>query len=381
MCFWKKKKQNNGNGSSNVIAGEQSNLEEKIKNLSLIDYLTDGILFFDEKNRLSLINSQGEKFLGVDEKDILGRPILKLTAFPALQPLVSILGGDIREISKKDLQLKENLILEITTIPMMLEGARIGTIVVLRDVTREKLVESMKSEFVTVAAHQLRTPTSGIKWSLKMLMDEDLGAVSKKQKEVIEMAYETNEKVIHLINDLLNVARIEEGKFLNKIVLASLEGLIQALINEREEETKRRKLRLNFSKSSGLPPVMIDSDKMKIAVGNLLDNAIRYTLPGGNVSVSIIKKNEEELEVQVKDTGLGIPQNQQNKAFTKFFRGDNIMKVETEGTGLGLFISKNIIEAHGGKLWFDSKEGKGTTFYFTVPIKENFAEFVPPNLY
>jgi signal transduction histidine kinase len=264
----------------------------------------------------------------------------------------------------------------------MARWAKIGAIVVLHDVTREKLVESMKSEFVTVAAHQLRTPTSGIKWSLGMLKDGDLGALSKEQKEIIGKAYETNEKVIHLIADLLNVARIEEGKYLNKITLSSVEDLIRSLVAEYEEEIKKRKLKFEFKKpKEELPRVMMDVDKMKIAVGNLIDNAIRYTLAEGKISISIAKKDEEQIEVQIKDTGLGIPQNQQNKMFTKFFRGDNIMKVETEGTGLGLFITKSIIEAHGGKIWFDSEENKGTAFYFTVPIKEKFAEFITPELY
>jgi two-component system sensor histidine kinase VicK len=265
---------------------------------------------------------------------------------------------------------------------MIVHGAKIGAIIVLRDVTREKMVESMKSEFVTVAAHQLRTPTSGIKWSLGMLKEGDLGPLSKEQKEVIGKAYNSNEKVIHLIADLLNVARIEGGKYLNKITLSSVEDLIQSLVAEYEDEMKRRELNFGFKKpKEKLPNIMMDVDKMGIAVGNLIDNAMRYTIAGGKISIYIAKKDEDQIEVQVHDTGLGIPQNQKDKVFTKFFRGDNITKVETEGTGLGLFITKNIIDAHGGKIWFESEKDKGTTFYFTIPIKEKFAEFITPELY
>jgi len=107
----------------------------------------------------------------------------------------------------------------------------------------------------------------------------------------------------------------------------------------------------------------------------------RSTLAGGKVLISLAKNNDDEVEIQIQDTGVGIPENQWTKVFTKFFRGDNITKIETEGTGLGLFITEYIIEAHGGRIWFESEEGKGTTFYLTLPVKERFAEFIPPELY
>lgn len=380
MWFKKNKKQNNI-GLDKLVGGSRKDASGKINNLSVIDHLADGILFFDERNQLSLVNLQAEKLLGIKKEKVLGRSVLNLNSFPAFQPLVSILGGDIREVSKKGLQLKENLILEVNTIPMVDEGSRIGTIVVLRDVTREKMVENMKSEFVTVAAHQLRTPTSGIKWSLQMLLDGDIGPLSNEQKEVVKKAGETNDKVIHLINDLLNVARIEEGKYLNNIGLVNFGDVVEAVVMSYKEEIKKRGLLLEFLNPEDLPKVMVDADKMQIAISNLLDNAVRYTPKGGKITVAIEKKDDEWLEVRIQDTGVGISSNQQDKAFTKFFRGDNIMKIETEGTGLGLFITKNIIDAHGGKIWFESELNKGTTFRFTVPIKEKFAEFIPPTLY
>jgi signal transduction histidine kinase len=114
---------------------------------------------------------------------------------------------------------------------------------------------------------------------------------------------------------------------------------------------------------------------MKVAIQNLIDNALRYTLPGGKVTVEI-KCAKMELEFSVKDSGVGIPQDQQDRVFTKFFRGANVIRMETEGSGLGLFITKNIIEAHRGRIWFKSKENVGSTFYFTLPLKEEFEEFL-----
>jgi signal transduction histidine kinase len=120
---------------------------------------------------------------------------------------------------------------------------------------------------------------------------------------------------------------------------------------------------------------MVDVEKIKLAVQNLIENAIKYTPNRGSIEVNL-RANKKEVELSVKDTGVGIPEDQKSRIFTKFFRGSNVVRIDTEGSGLGLFISKNIIEAHGGRIWFDSEEGVGTTFYFTLPVKEEFGEFM-----
>lgn len=356
---------------------------DKDQIFSVINYLTDGLLVFDRDGILSLINPQAEKFLDVERKEVLGKQILELSAFPHFQPLLSLVGGGIKEFSKKEFRIKENFILELSVISMMIGKERVGSLVILHDISQQKLIERMKSEFVTLAAHQLRTPASAVKWTTRMLLDGDLGEMTKEQKEAIEKAYKTNEKMIRLVNDLLNVAQIEEGRYLSKLVLSDIEEIIQSVIDIYKETIEQKKLKFEFQKpEEGLPKVMLDKEKIRIAIKNLLDNAVRYTFAGGRVKVSIKKKREErEIEVQIQDTGLGIPASQQSKVFTNFFRGSNIMKVETEGTGLGLFIAKNIIEAHGGEIWFESEEEKGSTFYFTLPIKEKFSEFLTKEFY
>lgn len=379
--FWKKKNKKEKDFFKGFFEGINESNGDRNKILSIITYFVDGLLVFDRNNQLALINPQAEKFLEVKKEEILGESILRLNSFENFRPLVSLLGGEIKEVFKKEVRIGGKFILEVSAIPMMAQQEKIGTLVVLHNVTREKLVEMMKSEFVTLAAHQLRTPTSGIKWSLRMLLDGDLGAMSEGQKKVIEKAYNTNEKVIRLINDLLNVARIEEGKFLSKMVLSDIGEVIQSVVDLYSEEIKKKKLKFEFKKSEkDLPQVMLDVDKIKIAIDNLVDNAIRYTLPGGRVTISI-KEKEKEIEVQIQDTGVGIPENEQDKIFTKFFRAENIMKMETEGTGLGLFITKYIIEAHGGSIWFESEEGEGTIFYFTLPLKKEFAEYLTEEFY
>jgi len=355
--------------------------EEKKKILAVIAYLTDGLLIFDKNNNISLINPQAEKIFNVESREVLGRSVLELSHFPNIQPLISFLGGGIREVSKKEIIIKENFILEVSSVSMIVKKEKIGSLVILHDISKEKLIERMKSEFVTLAAHQLRTPASAVKWTIRMLLDGEMGEMTKEQKEAVEKTYKTNEKMIRLVDDLLNVAQIEEGKYLSRLVLSDIEEVIQSVINFYGERIKQKNLKFKFQKSKEkLPQVMLDEEKMIIAVKDILDNAIRYTPVGGRITISI-RMRIEEIEIQIQDTGLGIPRNQQNQVFTKFFRAANIKKIDTEGTGLGLYISKNIIEAHGGRIWFKSEKGKGSIFYFTIPVKEKFGEFLTKEFY
>ena len=351
--------------------------EEKNKTSAIITNFTDGLLVFDKNNNLELINPRSEDFFQVKKKEIADKGTPRLASSPSLEPLITLLEQKkFKEIYRQELTLEKNLILEVSAVPIMREEEKSGTLVVLHDITREKMIERMKTEFVSIAAHQLRTPLSAIKWTLRMLLDGDLGELSQEQENFIKKTYESNERMISLINDLLDVTRIEEGRYLFKPALANFENVVHFVINSYRETAQKIKLTLEFKKpETKLPKVYIDVEKIRVAVQNLLDNAIKYTPPGGKVTVSL-KYAKKEIELSIKDTGLGIPQDQQKRVFTKFFRGANIMRIDTEGSGLGLFIAKNIIEAHKGKIWFESEEGKGTIFYFTLPAREELTEFL-----
>jgi len=356
--------------------------EEKNKTIVVINSLADGLLIFDSENKLLLVNPQAENFFNIKAKEIVDNSILELIKFPNLRVLINLLGVGIKGIFRKELTISENLIIEVSAVPMMIKGEKLGTLVILHEITREKIVERIKTEFVSLAAHQLRTPLSAIKWTLKMLLDGDLGEITKEQRGFLDKTYQSNERMISLINDLLNITRIEEGKYLYKPTLADFENIVHFVINSLQEEIARKKIVLDFEKpKTKLPRITIDTEKIRLVVQNLLDNAVRYTPLHGRITIllEIIKfhdKDEREIIFSIKDTGVGIPQDQQPRVFTKFFRGANVMRMDTEGTGLGLFISKNIVEAHGGKIWFESEERKGTTFYFTLPVKEEFGEFL-----
>jgi len=341
--------------------------EERNKTLAIIQNFVDGLLVFNKEKKLFLVNSQAETFFGIKSEELIGKSPSELLNFSTLGSIVKTFGEELKEVFRKEVQIKENLILEVTSVSITRENEKIGDLVILRDVTREKFIEKMKSEFVSISAHQLRTPLSINKWILKMFLDGDFGEVSPKQKEYLEKTYQTNERMIRLVNDLLNVSRIEEGRFVYKMVLSDIVSICQSVINSCQEEIKRKNLELEFYKPPELPKINIDVEKISLALQNLIENAVRYTPKGGKISISLEPK-ENYIEFSIKDTGIGIPKDQQSRVFTKFFRGTNAVKLETEGSGLGLFIAKNIIEAHRGKIWFESEEGKGTEFYFTLPM-------------
>jgi PAS domain S-box-containing protein len=344
--------------------------EEKNKTLAIITNFADGILVLDKNNRISLINPKAESFFKIKTKDAVGKNISEISKEGQFLSLMEIFNKKGKEFSREEIKIKEELILEISLVPVVREEKKIGSLIILHDVTREKLVEKMKSEFVSLTAHQLRTPLSAMKWAMRMILDEELGKINKGQRDFLQNNYDSNEKMIHLINDLLNVTRIEEGRFLYQLTSADIEQIIKEALKSHKELAKERKIKLEFKKLSlKIPKFMMDADKMKMALENLIDNAVRYNIKGGWVKVSL-EKIEDRVKISIKDNGLGLPENQYPRIFTKFFRGANVIKIDTEGSGLGLYIAKNIVEAHRGKIWFESEINKGTTFYFQIPIKK-----------
>jgi PAS domain S-box-containing protein len=346
--------------------------EEKSKTRAVLISLTDGLIVFDKEKRITLVNPQAEKILGLKEEQVLNKRIDRIVGFPNLTKLYQVLGREIRWTGQRyELVLEKPLrrFFQVSITPVAVQRELVGLMVILHDITREREIDRMKTEFVSIAAHQLRTPLSAIKWTLRMILDGDVGKISKEQAELLEKGYQSNERMITLINDLLNVARIEEGRFVYNPTPQSLEEIIKKTIDALSGIIEKKKLKLVFKKpKEPLPKVRVDKEKIGLVIQNLLDNAIRFNKPGGKVTVSI-NYDKINIRIMIQDTGIGIPDSQQDQIFSKFFRADNAVKSETEGTGLGLFICKNIIEAHGGKIWFESKEGQGTTFWFTLPLK------------
>lgn len=341
--------------------------DEKKKIESIFKNLTDGLIFFNNIGAIRMTNPKAKEFFNVKSED----------ADFFYQALKNIKNKTAKEIllnrdTKKAEEIKlRNLVLQVFTVLVEdSENKPIGYMKILHDITREKEIDAMKSEFIAIAAHQLRTPLTAIKWTIKMVMDGDAGEVNQEQKDILMKGYKSNERIIKLINDLLNVSRIEEGRFGLVFKKDSFADLLDEALKTEENLIATRNISLIVKKPKNLPEVYMDKNKMEIVVANILDNAIKYTPEFGEIKMNIsVLRNE--IALTVKDNGVGIPKEEQKRIFSKFFRGSNVMRMQTEGTGLGLFIMKNIVEKHNGKIKINSEEGKGTEVKIILPINNS----------
>ena len=254
---------------------------------------------------------------------------------------------------------------------------------IIQDVTREKFIGRIKSEFINIAAHQLRTPLSAIKWALRLLLDGDAGELRARQRDILEQGYRTNERMIRLVNDLLNVSRIEEGRFGYQFAKHDLRAFLLEVLEGSRMELEKKQLRLHIDIPQTLGLFTFDPEKLRLALTNVLENAVNYTPADGEVSLAA-REQAQFVEITIADTGIGIPEEDRARLFTKFFRGSNVVRMQTEGSGLGLFLVKNIMLNHGGSVHIASAEEKGTVVTLLLPRSEaaipqeeqTFEEFV-----
>jgi len=234
----------------------------------------------------------------------------------------------------------------------------------------ERLAEAnrMKTEFISIVSHQLRSPLSNLKWAIELLMSGRLGEVGEKQTEYFRILKENSARMQELVSDLLTVSRVETSSFSLKKKDFSLIELTEEVMKEFEIFVRSSNIKLDLKFQENLPKVFADSFQIRLVVDNLLDNAIRYITKGGEVKMKIERKNSK-IYFEIKDSGVGIPQKDQKHIFQKFFRAENATRYQTQGSGLGLYIAKTIIEKSGGKIGFKSQEGVGSTFWFALPIK------------
>ncbi len=369
----------------------------------IIENINNGVIFVDSANRFTLFNKAAGKLFNVVADDVIGRNVSDPPSNNYIKKVYEVVFGlgtkqsteshrageygvEIAGDSNKSQIFKifnpEPITVRVTPIRVTkdntpqevadaadsrLENVE-GTIFVVEDITREEAISQMKSEFISVAAHQLRTPLSAVKWTLKMLLEGDLGSITAEQKDFITKGYDTNEHMIRLVSDLLDVSRIEEGKFGYTFVMTSLDKLVSDLVNQSQLKAQEKQIILKYvPPTAPVPDIKIDPEKLAMAIQNLIENAIRYTLKGGSVTVSLSTNATNEI-IAVQDTGVGIPQEQINRLFTKFFRADNVIRMQTEGSGLGLYITRNIVRRHGGDITVTSREGQGSTFAIALPL-------------
>jgi signal transduction histidine kinase len=349
---------------------------EKERDETLLESMNEGMIALDNHGKIVLINSVASSTFGLD-------PNTKDVSFLDTVPLLSQQGKVIPpetlptsalqtgEIVDSVYMFRENethkVLLNVSASPIKIEGRVAGAILVIRDVTKEKEVDRMKTEFISLASHQLRTPLSAIKWFSEMLLNGDAGELKPEQKEFTKNISDSTNRMVDLVNSLLNISRIESGRIIVDPKPTDLKELIGGIVNDLKAKTEERQQTLIISVHSELPKINLDSRLIGQVYLNLLTNAVKYTPKNGEISVTVSKKGEDVIS-QVTDNGYGIPKAQQGRIFEKFFRAENVAKFETDGTGLGLYLIKAVVESSGGKIWFESEEGKGTSFWFTLPL-------------
>ena len=258
---------------------------------------------------------------------------------------------------------------QVVALIVLLVTAVLFTIAVIITRSFERLAEAnrMKSEFISVVSHQLRSPLSNLRWAIELLISGRANGVSEKQLEYFKILKENSARMGELVSDLLTVSRIETAKLLLKKEEISLEDLIRKIIEELEPFAKASNVKVEFRAKENLPKVFADPSQIRLVIENLLDNAIRYIKEKGRVEIKL-EKIDKYCRFEIKDTGVGIPKEDQKYIFQKFFRSENVMRYQTQGSGLGLYIAKSIVEKSGGKIGFKSQEGIGSTFWFTIPL-------------
>ncbi|HSW65638.1 MAG TPA: ATP-binding protein [Bacillota bacterium] len=349
---------------------------------AMLQSLGEGLIVVDEKAEIVLINEAALEFINLpNQAAAIGRPLLDVYQLydvndkekkplqhdqrPSYIALHT--GASVNEVYAYYKADGKKYLMSITANPVVLNDSIIGAITVMRDVTKEKEVDRMKTEFISLASHQLRTPLSAIKWYSEMLVAGDAGQLQADQLDFAKNIADSTERMIALVNALLNISRIESGRIMVDPKPTDLKELVSGIVTDLKAKTEEKTQTLLISVHDELPKINLDPRLIGQVYLNLLTNAIKYTPKGGEIAVFISRKDDYIIS-QVTDNGYGIPKEQQGRVFEKFFRAANAVKIETDGTGLGLYLIKAVIESSGGKIWFQSEEGKGTTFWFSIPL-------------
>lgn len=346
----------------------------------ILESINDGVLVIDKKKKVVLFNSAASGLTNIKQNVILNTDFTKHLKFLNEEEDIKAEGLVVKALknhvvssidSAKLHILREGIVIDVylSTAPVLdNKGEVLGCVVVFRDITEEKAIDKAKTEFVSLASHQLRTPLTTIKWYIASVLGGDAGKISVKQKQYLDQVYNGSQRLITLVDSLLNVSRLELGTFFIKPIKTDIKDIINKVFSSLKVLISEKEIKFSVDIERSFPDINLDPNLMLIIVQNLLANAVKYCGTNGIVKV-IVKKSNNKFEFIVKDNGIGIPKRQQSRIFEKLFRADNVRKLDTEGTGLGLYIVKRIVEESGGQINFSSIEGKGSTFIVQYPIR------------
>jgi signal transduction histidine kinase len=354
---------------------------EASKSNAILEGVADGVLFANQLGEIIVFNRASERILGMSRNDLLHRPISNLSGLyggggKRWADTIQLWMEDPSQLSAGD-YLSEVLdvgekVIQVTLAPVRMGDQFLGTVSVFRDITREVEVDRMKTEFISNVSHELRTPMTSIKGYADLLVMGAAGEVSERQQEFLGTIKSNADRLSNLVNDLLNISRIDSGRVEMNIQQTSLPRIARMVLTNLDGRIKNeghKDLTVVDEIDPDLPETYADSDKLTQVLTNLLDNAYQYTPDGGKITMSVQMDDEKSFLISVADTGIGIPKKYQGRVFDRFFRNDDhTLVIETPGTGLGLALVKELVEMHNGHIWLESREGEGTTFFVQLPL-------------
>jgi signal transduction histidine kinase len=352
---------------------------------SILGSIEDALVVYGTDFRITFFNHAAEKLFKLSADVAIGHVLsprdvenaewrtLAQVIFPSLAPRVVSRTNENETPHVADVSLIDpELELRVATAPVIGEnGATLAFMKIIRDHTAQLAALRSKNEFITVASHQLRGPVTDINWALQSLAEaSELGETSKM---IVTTAAQASKNLLGRIEDILSIAKMEDGQVGYTFENTDLVEYVGKILSDVLPAARKAGIKMYLDRPSvEMPKVMVDTKRLSLAVTNILENAIRYNVENGEVTVKIdLMKDKPYVVVSVKDTGIGIPQEALDKLFTKFYRAENAVKAQTEGSGLGLYIAKGIITAHGGQIWAESELGRGTTISFALPTDPN----------
>ena len=345
--------------------------EEEKKMTAIVNSIAEGLILVDPNNRILYINPAAERLLDLSQ-DSIDKDITELIHNDELiqieqAPSKNENANFVSEITL--IHHDEKLVLRTIASPFLDEnGQTLGTVYLFDDITREKEIDQMKSDFISLVSHELRTPLTSIIGFVSFILDGKAGEINDKQRNSLVRVQRQSKRLAALINDLLDISRIESGRIQMEQAPISILDIVTQRIDEIRPQADEKSIQLNLTAPESVPQIFGDEARMGQVFTNLIGNAIKFTPNNGEVSVKV-EADGNLLHVEVIDTGPGIPPEERQKIFDKFYQLSDISTRQQGGSGLGLSISKSIVEAHGGKLWIDDgNQGKGSNFQFVLPL-------------
>jgi len=360
-----------------LLREEKTLTHNKIETEALLKSLTDGVITLDEKGNIIAFNKAAEETSGFAASAVIGKNIDEVLHFYDALALVPFFVYNqqkeevVKKFREKGLNLNRadgtKVRLALTTSPVVFEDKKTGFIVAFHDISKEEELEEMKLDFVSIAAHELRTPLTAIRGYTSILEMQNSKELNQSGKELLKRLVISSENLGNLVENLLSVSRIEKSIFSINMKPSDLVPAIKTAVDNVRPQATVKQQTITVMVPDQLPVVLGDVFRLGQVILNFIANAVNYTQKGGVITVKAERK-DSTLQVSVIDNGQGIPKASQEKLFTKFFRASGALESGAKGTGLGLYISKSIIESHKGKIWVESEEGKGSTFAFSLPI-------------